>query len=65
MKRSVLALTTLLTATLALSSVARADEQTDELAIRQAYHALIIAAFREPYNVDRQLAYYTPGFTSK
>lgn len=57
MRRNILALTTLLTSTLTLSSVARANEQTNKQAIANRYQAIMKATGKDAYyDVNEHLA---------
>ncbi|MHC0062795.1 nuclear transport factor 2 family protein [Nostoc sp. UIC 10890] len=61
MKYPIVAFTTLLTVTLATSSVVYADEQGDKQAIIEAYRALKTAVERK--DVNQVYAYYAPEYT--
>lgn len=61
MKQLTIAFTTLLTATLAMSSVVSADEQTDKQAIIEAYHAIDTAIQHKDFN--QASFFYAPEFT--
>ncbi len=61
MKQLTIAFTTLLTATLAMSNVAYADEQADKQAIIEAYHAIDTAIQNKDFN--QASSFYAPEYT--
>lgn len=61
MKQPILAFTTMLTVTLAISSVANANEQTDKQALLEAYRTIEVGSQRKDFN--QVFSVYAPEYT--